>query len=147
MSKRLNKLAVDRAEGILSNKVRLAMSAWEEAHPAPVAQSLSDFAIAEIAVKDPAWKHRFLASFTQTSWRDYRMCRTLFLTQSVRAAKAELRATTAYRKWTARRDAVRAKMFAASARIINRAVIGCMTPEELLAAVEGFAPTKELFGS
>lgn len=145
---RLSKMAVERAEGVLSNKIRLALSAWEEDHPAPVAQGLSDYAIAEIAVNDPEWKHRFLAGYrTHTGYREHVLDRNKFLVQSKRAARAELRATAAYRAWTARRDAVHKKMLAASSRLMNRAVIGGISSVELADKVEQFNAAREACGS
>lgn len=136
--KTLTKMAVERAEEALKRKIGERMQAWDKKNPAPEG-GLSLVAAVELAANDPDWRKALVRrAGRRDGYGDLRVDLANLREDSakVRAEHDRIEKRNADHK--RQRDAEATRWGVARNALLDRAMIGSMTPEELLTAVNAF---------
>ena len=136
--KLLTKWAVERASETIKGKISERMQEWDRNH-AGVKQELSMYEAVKLATSDPHWvKELPNRAKDREAYRDMRLTFEQLRTDSPKVRKASDAINQRNAEHDAKRKAESERLFRLRAELLDRAIIGNMTPEQLLLAVKSF---------
>jgi hypothetical protein len=136
--KALTKMAVERAEIALKRKVEDRMNEWDRKNPQPES-GLSLAAAVELAVGDPEWRKALVRrAVRRDGYSDLSIGLASLRDDSAKVRAEHDKIEKRNEEHKRHRAAEASRWFVARNALLDRAMIGSMTPEELLAAVNAF---------
>jgi hypothetical protein len=135
---KLTKMAIERATETLSRKCNDTMKAWDKRNPKPE-EHIGFMESLEMALNDPDWRKAFLRrAARRDGYNDLRLNETM-LREDCRKCRIEYdRIENRNNARKQLRNAEERRLELARNALLDRAMIGNMTAEELLAAVTAF---------
>jgi hypothetical protein len=142
MKKQLTRMAIERATDALNLKIHHKMEAWAKKNPPPPSADLSLPEAIKLALKDPEWAPNIIA---RAAYGPPYLSLDILIQDSpkvkhVQEQRWTERDATAVKRITRANDEEKEKygLHVRKSELLNRAIIGGMTPRELLAEIEAF---------
>jgi hypothetical protein len=134
--KTLTKMGIDRAAKAMDRKIETRMREWDAKNP-PTDDLPYKVAIT-IAVDDPQWRATLVRRVADSRYDGYNVTSSSLREDSPKVKAAYSKIAKAQQARRKRRDAECAALYSRRTHILDKAVIGGETPDDLLRAVINF---------
>ena len=133
----ITKMAIERAEGMLNDKVNALVALYEKQNPAK-AKKVTQAERIKIALKDPKWIE-YVTAEAQSNYRSsIGVCPDQLADKSPMVAEAIKKANAPDDGRAERIAAFKSELKSKSSEIIDRASLGILSPEDLMKECKSF---------